>query len=791
MSLSSGQLLSHYKILKHLGGGGMGEIYLVEDTKLGREVVLKLLPPDFATDSTRMRRFTQEAKAASALNHPNVAHLYELGEADGFHFIIMEYVAGKTILEECNTEKPNFEKILNMAIQIADALDEAHSNGILHRDIKPSNIMITSRGRIKVLDFGLAKIMTEGVETDSALNTLSQTAPGTVLGTVPYMSPEQILGRPLDVRSDIFSLGVTFYQMVTWRLPFNGASTNEVIDQILHTQPVAISRFNYNVTPEFEKIIRKCIEKDPERRYQSTRELLIDLKNLQRDMTGGQQISSALPAAKIKTRSAFLWIIPILLIIAAIAAVAYLRTSHGKVIRSIAVLPFTNSSADSKTQFLSDGITESIINSLSQLHQLRVLARSSVFTYKNTQGDLRTVGRDLKVDAVVTGSILQQGNIILVQANLVDVSDGAQLWGEQYNSGTSNVLAIQSDISRKISDNLRLQLTGNEKQLITKQFTENNDAYQLYIQGRYYWNKRSEEGLRKAIEFFQDAIKIDPNYALAYAGLADCYDSLGFNYDAGASNPREIMPKAEAAALKSLELDPNLAEGHTSLAFVRLNYDWDWPGAEKEFQEAIHLNPNYAQAHHWYSHYLTAMGRTNDSLSESKTSLQLDPLARIINVHLGWHYVFARQPDLAIGQLKKSIEMNEFDYQAHWYLGVAYSMKLDYPQAIKELEYAVSLMHGSPETKGELGYLYGISGNRQRALQMLNELEELSTKKYVSPYLRAQIYLSLGDKDQTFHWLQEAYDARSDALVYLKVDPRLDPLRNDPRFVDLLRRMKL
>ena len=521
----AGQSISHYQIISLLGKGGMGEVYRARDTKLDRTVALKILPADVATDAERMRRFVSEAKAASALNHPHVATIYEIGEAEGVRFIAMEYVEGQTLAAKINGTPLAINEILELGSQIADALDEAHSKGITHRDIKPANVMLTPRGQVKVLDFGLAKI-TRPQSIDSNISTLAKTQSGVVMGTVPYMSPEQALGREVDQRSDLFSLGVVLYEMATGHSPFAGASTTETLDRILHAQPEAMARFNYDVPAELERIVRKCLEKERERRYQSARELVVDLRNLKRE--AGAKGMSAEPIAIAPKRSLYrLRLAAILLVILALIAVsAYWLYPRSSAIESVAVLPFLNVGANPDTEYLSDGIAESLIRSLSQLPRLTVRSRDSAFRYKNRDVTAQLAGQELKVQAVLTGRVTQRGEDISISVELVDVNTNSHLWGEQYQQKLANLLQVQETIAREISDKLRLKLTSDEQSRLTKRYTENVEAYQLYQLGRYHWNKRTFEGFDNALKYFTQAIEKDPGYALAYSGLADAYTLL-------------------------------------------------------------------------------------------------------------------------------------------------------------------------------------------------------------------------------------------------------------------------
>ena len=759
----------------------MGEVYLAEDSRLGRQVALKFLPASYQYDPVRRERFLREARAASALRSPNTAAIYDIGEHDGTSYIVMEYVEGATLSERIQRSPLAAREATEIAAQIADALDEAHTLGIIHRDIKGSNIIITSRGLAKVLDFGLAK-MVQPMGTDAAesrtmalnpessdeptVNLGQATTAGLVVGTVPYMSPEQALGNAIDHRTDIFSLGVVIYEMLTGRLPFEGDSTTQVIDRIVHNEPLAIARFNYSVPAELERIVRKCLEKECGQRYQSTRELLIDLRTLGRD-TSRESVTSRLPAEMPRE-----------------SQIAPRRRSR-KAIDSLAILPLVNASGDPDAEYLSDGITESIIKNLSQLPKLRVMARSTVFRFKGRDVDPQTAGAELGVRAVLTGRVVLRGDALSIRTELVDAQDGTHLWGEHYNRKLSDIFAVEEEISREISENLRLKLSREQKKRLTKRYTEDSVAYQTYLKGRFYWNKRTEDALKKGIDYFQQAIDIDPGYALAYAGIADSYNML-----AGYSTlaPRDAFPKAKAAARKALEIDDTLAEAHTSLAFVMLAFDWDWAGAERAFKRAIDLDPSYATAHHWYSLYLVLMSRTEEALEEVARAQELEPLSLAISTTRGWILHLGRQYDAAIEAYSKTLEMEPAFPLARRRLGQTYLEKAEFTMAVGEIEKAAKVSRDT-ETLAALGHAYAVSGNRVEAERILEELNTLKAQRYIPAFFVARIHAGLGEKDLTFEWLDRSFDERYGMLAYLKIDPAFDKLVSDPRLDALMKRV--
>ena len=766
----------------------MGEVYNARDTKLDRTVALKILPPEFADNRGRRERFVREAKAASAITHPNVAHIYEIGESDGAHFIAMEHVEGETLAARLKGRPLPTKEILDIGVQVADALDEAHEKGITHRDIKPGNLIMTARGQVKVLDFGLAKItrLRQGygeANADSDAPTEAKTAAGVVMGTVSYMSPEQALGRDVDGRSDLFSLGVVLYELTTDRLPFSGNSPTETIERITHDQPEAIARFNYDAPADLERIIRKCLEKDAGNRYQSAKDLLVDLRNLKRDTESGAVVEPA----RVRRRLARPALVAgILAILAAAAVGLYWSSGRAEQIDSLAVLPFENGSEDPEAEYFSDGVTETIISSLSQLPDIKVISRNAAFHYKGQKIDSEAVGRELGVEALVLGRIVQRGGDISISAELVRTRDSGQIWGAQYQRKAADIFSIQEDMAREISEALRYQLTAEQEQRLTRQHTASSEAYQAYLRGRYHWNQRTEQGFRRAIVRFQEAIEKDPGYALAYSGLADTYSILGFYF----VSPTEAFPKAKSAAERALEFDDTLAEAHTSVAWVRLFYDWKFAEAEREFQRAVELNPTYATAPQWYSAYLQIMQRHNEAIESVRLAVELDPLSLIINADYGSWLGFAGRHEEAAEQLRRTLELDPNWAVGYLRLGWNYADQGSVEEAIRAYEKAAGLSGGRIGL-GPLGHAYAKSGRIDEAQAVLGRLEELSTTGYISPPDMASVYAGLGDLDRSFEWLEKAYQQRSYELLFLRAFPAGKDLAADPRFADLMRRIGL
>jgi eukaryotic-like serine/threonine-protein kinase len=810
-----------YQLLEPLGHGGMGEVHLALDTRLGRKVAIKLLPVEFTADSSRVRRFAQEAHAASALNHPNIITIHEIGETssdDGSrHYIVTEYVEGETLrarLTSAQQRPLKLAEALEIATQIAAALAAAHQAGIVHRDIKPENVMVRRDGIVKVLDFGLAKLTEPRIEDRgsriagaqliaqptifdprSSLLDPQSTAPGLVLGTPRYMSPEQARGEKVDARTDIFSLGVLLYELITGHAPFAGATTSDLIAAILKDEAPPLATHAPAAPAELERIVAQALSKNRAERYQSAHELLADLKQLQRDLEFAEEErkrsgrSSAAAKTVNKSRRAASIALTGLALAAVVVLLAQKLTSVGPRPKpapraeSLAVLPF---GADPQTEYLADGITESLINNLSRLSNLRVIARATAFSYKGKEKDPRQVGEELNVGTVLTGRVALRDDSLTVQVDLVDAATGIQKWGERYQRRLSDIFAVEEEIGRQITEKLSLRLSGEEQRQLTRRYTDNAEVYQLHLQGLYLFNKKTEAALYQAIDHFGHAVAKDPQYAPAYPALANCYLMLSAK-----EGPGELLPKAKAAVVKALEIDPDLAEAHSSLGHLKWVYDLDSAGAESELGQALKLNPNSAVAHYAYGRVLTDTGRFAEAHAQAKQAIELDPLSIQYRKSVPYILFLSRRYDEAIAEYRKLIVIAPEFPQAQRELGLAYEQKALYQEAFSQLQktYEMPENYGKTMLRADLGHLYAVWGKRAEAQQVLAELLKQSEQSYVSAYDVAVIYAGLGAKEQAFAWLDKAIGQRPFWLCWVKLDPRLDGLRADPRFGDLLRRL--
>jgi serine/threonine-protein kinase len=776
----TGQQLDHYQIFSLLGAGGMGEVYRARDTRLDREVAIKVLPAHLARDSEALARFQREARAVAALSHPNILAIHDFGTDQGISYAVTELLEGET-LRECLRRSPlPWRKAVEIGIGVADGLSAAHAKGIIHRDLKPENIFLTTDGQVKILDFGLARVkpVVPGREISLASTRPLLTKPGVVMGTIGYMSPEQVRGEETDAPSDIFLLGCVLHEMVTGQRAFARTTAVEELAAILKEDPPEMADSAKRVPPELEYIVSHCLEKKTQDRFQSAQDLAFALRTISIGTGGKGLFPKPVP---LFSRGIALLAGGLLLLLFGVAL--YLITGSGQSL-SLVILPFDNDSSDPDTEYLSDGIAESVINRLSQLPQLRVIPRTTAFSYKRRAIDPKKIGSELGVRAVLTGRAGVRGDILTIQAELVDVATGSQIWGERYNRKFSDIFAVQEGIAREISEKLSLRLTGEQQQRLSKRDTQNPEAYQLYLKGHYHWQSRNPEGILKGIDYLNQAIAKDPNYALAYADLAAAHILRSF------APPKEAMPMAREAATMALKLDDTLAEAHTSLAAVSLLYDWNWSAAEREFKRAIALNQNYPTAHQWYAQYLTTMGQHDAALAEIRQALELDPRSLILSRDVGWHYYYARLYDQAIDQARNTLDLDQKFILAHTLTGRAYVKKRMFEAAIEELQKAVAISPGG-NNRALLGYAYAAGNRKSEAQQILDALQGLSKEQYISPVYIAAICGEMGDREQAFTWLEKAYADRSGTLILLNVNPMMDSLRADPKFRNLVQRLNL
>jgi eukaryotic-like serine/threonine-protein kinase len=781
-----GKTLTHYHIVEKIGEGGMGVVYRARDSRLERDVALKVLPAGMLADEGARRRFRKEALALSKLNHPNIATVHDFDSDAGVDFLTMELVAGESLASKIHSGPLPEKEIIPLSAQIASALDEAHEHHIVHRDLKPGNIMVTPKGQVKLLDFGLATLF-EPIGTMTTAETLARTAG--VAGTMPYMAPEQLQGENPDRRSDFFSFGAVLYEMATEQRPFREETVARLTEAILHQSPVSPRTLNTRISPELEQVILKCLEKEPEHRYQSAKEILADLRRL-----GARTSFPAAPVSRpgARRRSAVLTLAAGMAVIVGVAlalSVGSLRrrllgTASAAPIHSLAVLPLDNFSHDPEQDYFAEGMTEALITDLSKISALRVISRTSIMQYKGAKKPLPEIARELEVDAVIEGSVERAGDRVRITAQLIKAANDEHIWADSYVRDLNDVLALQDDVAREIASQVQVKLTPQEQRQLASNRSTNSEAYQLFLQGRFHWYKGDEPSLKKSIDYYREALAKDPNYALAYAGLADSYAAFSDWY----LPPRQVMPMATAAATKALQIDESLAPAHNTLCWIKIIYDWDWQGAERECRRAIELNPNFADAHDNYATLLSNVGRWKEMEEELQRAERLDPLSFRTYADGSVDYWLERRYDEAVAQAQKSIELEPNGFMAHSNLAFAYAEMNRLPDAVVEAQKGAELSD-SPLAKGFLGYTYAAAGRTQEARKTVKQLEADFRNHFVCPYEIGTIHLWLGEKDEAFRWYEKAYDERSICMSLMKYDPRLDPIRSDPRYESLIRRV--
>jgi eukaryotic-like serine/threonine-protein kinase len=760
MALSAGSRLGRYEILAPLGAGGMGEVYRARDPQLAREVAIKVLPEALADDAAALARFEREAKSVAALSHPNILAIYDVGREGRISYVVTELLEGETLRAALARGPLGARQAAQIAAGVAEGLAAAHGRGIVHRDIKPENVVLTPDGRVKILDFGIARVHAAVPTTSETAPTAGATSTGVILGTVGYLSPEQARGEPADARSDLFALGCVFYELLTGTRAFPGVTVADALVALLRDEPpgLAESSPSPEIPPAAREVLRHCLEKNPEHRFQHARDLLILLRPLAAGDAPVRPPTSPSPG----TGGA----------------------------DSLAVLPFENAGNDPDLEYLSEGIAESLTRALSPTPGLRVISRSAVARYRGPGADHVRAGRELSVGAVLTGRVVARGDRISVSAELVNVADQRQIWGHLYERRLDDIFSLQEQLAVEIAGQLRPRLAGAARSgpILARQ--PGGEAYQLYLKGRYWWNRRPEEGFTNALEYFQKSIEADPSFALSYSGLADCYVTLG-SWETGILPPNEAFLKARTLARKSVELDDRSAEPHASLAYSLFHYDWNFRQAEELIRRAIALDPGYAPAHHWYSHILLPLGRADESMTETRAAIAIDPNDFIMNAHLAWHHYFAGNYDLAVEAAEKLTSISSDHFWSPFFSGLAYEQKGMLNEAIQRFGRAVGRSPGSSYAAAALAHAYALAGDTGRVRQILEDLTARGQRQFVAAYDLAIVHLGLGEIDRVFSLLERAFDERSSWLIHLNVDPRLRRLRDDSRFLGLVRRVGL
>ena len=743
-----GARLGPYEVQQLIGIGGMGEVYRARDTRLGRTVAIKVLARTAATRADALQRFDREARVVSSLNHPNICTLHDIGHQNGLTFLVMEYLEGKSLAERLTEGPLLIEEVLRYAREIANALSEAHRHGIVHRDLKPGNVVLTKNGA-KLLDFGIAKLYEDREAATSAVTIVPVTEIGDIVGTPNYMAPEQLEGRAVDARTDIFAFGVVVYEMVARRSPFAGDSQAAVIAAVMERQPPPLSSVRPGTPSALQSLVDRCLHKDPTRRFRSADAL-----------------------------------------VAALAAVTIGTGPASPSVKAVAVLPLENLSHDPEQEYFADGMTDALITTLAQIRALRVISRTSVMRYKGARKSLPEIARELNVEAVIEGTVVRSGDRVRIGAQLIDAASDTHLWGRNYETDVRDVLSLQSDVARAIAHEVEIQLTPQEQARLAGSRRVDPQAYDAFLKGRHHWYRRTPGSLDRALEYLQRAVDIDPTYALAHAGLADAYITLGWDLF-GLRAPSEMYPRAKEGAKRALQLDPNCAEAHAALGWASTGHDWDWIAAEAAFRRAIELKPQYGPVHIWYSHLLKALGRTDESSEESRRAVECDPLGLVLNMHMGWHYLYLREYQQAIDQLLKTLELDPGFILTRMFLGEAYEQVGMFTEATAQFQKAVDLSERRSINLAGLAHSYAVSDNQQEALKIVKELEQRSTKEFVSARAVAEIYVALGDHDQAFAWLYTAFEQRNGWLLHIKENPRYDSVRADPRYDALVRRLNL
>jgi eukaryotic-like serine/threonine-protein kinase len=782
-----GETLSHYRIVEKVASGGMGVVYRAHDEQLERDVAIKVLPAGTLSDEASRRRFRKEALALAKLSHPNIETIYEFDTQDGMDFLVMEYVPGKTLAETLANGPLPEKEVVAIGLQITAAMEEAHGRGIVHRDLKPRNIAITGKGKAKVLDFGLAKLLPQA--SDLTAETLTETQAGA--GTLPYMPPEQLEGEAVDERADIYTIGTVLYEMATDQRAFPEEMASRLIDAILHRPPAAPRSLNPRVSPELERIILKCLDKDPARRYQSAKELSVDLGRLG-DSSSPRAIPSHVPAARHTVlRRVLRYTAAVALTLAGVLVFTNARGWRDRLlghprppqIHSLAVLPLENQSGDPEQEYFADGMTDELITELGRLNTVKVISRTSVMHYKKVNQSLPQIARALDVDAVVEGAVQRNQGQVKITARLVQARTDRELWARSYERDFSDVLGLQNEVAQAIAGSIETTLTPAQSRTAS---AVNPAAHEAYLKGLFYWNKRTPEGLEKAMQYFQQAVDKDPNYALAYAGLSYTYS---FAPELGLPS-QTAKQKQKNSALKAVELDESSSEAHTALA-AAFGSEWNWSRAQSEYRRAIDLNPNYATARHWYSAQLSILGSHEEAIRQAKRALELDPLSLIIQANLGGRYFLGGHYDEAIAECQKVLEMDPNFVVAHHCIGIARVQEGDFAGGIAELKTAAELSQNAPEPLAALGYAYAVSGRGAEANKILSQLQSSSQAKYFPAYYIAVVDVGLGRKDEALSFLGRAYEHGSAELAFAKAEPMLADLRSEPRFQELLRRIGL